>query len=61
MRWISCRVEPEFFERWERSTRKMRRGERTKLLRQLLRVVVEEMEKGRPVRLAEVRVRRHSV
>jgi hypothetical protein len=54
-------VDEEFFARWLHATRRMRRGERSRLLRQLLRVVVEELESGRPVRLAEVKLRRHAV
>jgi predicted DNA-binding protein len=55
---IHFEVPPDLQERWHRVTKKMRRGERSRLLRELLEAVVQQMEVGRKVRLAEIRVRR---
>ncbi len=58
MKNIHFEVPSELQERWHRVTKRMRRGERSKLLRELLEVVVKQMEEGKRVRLVEIKVRR---
>lgn len=56
MKPITFFIDEKVWERWKHSTRYMRRGEKSKILRRMMEILVGEIEKGRRSRLVEIKV-----
>jgi len=58
---VNFRVESDLYARWLKVLSKMRYGQKNHLLRQLLLILVEQLETGKKARLADIYVKKHTV